>query len=46
MPSDLPLRVILAVPFTSAVATIDVLVLGHEPPTEQSRRSLRLARAG
>jgi predicted PurR-regulated permease PerM len=39
--------VILAVPFTSAVATlIDVLVLGHEPPTEQSRRSLRLRRAG
>jgi predicted PurR-regulated permease PerM len=39
--------VILAVPFTPAVATlIDVLVLGHEPPTEQSRRSLRLRRAG
>ena len=33
------LAVILAVPFTSAVATlIDVLVLGHEPPTEQPRR--------
>jgi hypothetical protein len=47
MPSDLPLRVILAVLFTSAVATlIDVLVLGHEPPTEQSRRLLRLRRAG
>jgi predicted PurR-regulated permease PerM len=41
------LAVILAVPFTSAVATIiDVLVLGHEPPTEQPRRSLRLRRAG
>jgi predicted PurR-regulated permease PerM len=39
--------VILAVPFTSAVATlIDVLVLGHEPPTEQPRRSLRLLRSG
>jgi predicted PurR-regulated permease PerM len=37
--------VILAVPFTSAVATlIDVLVLGHEPPAEQPRRSLRLRR--
>ena len=36
------LAVILAVPFTSAVATlIDVLVLGHEPPIEQPRRSLR-----
>jgi hypothetical protein len=47
MPSDLPVRVILAVLFTSAVATlIDVLVLGHEPPTEQSRRLLRLRRAG
>src|SRR5581483_5368022 len=34
------LAVILAVPFTSAVATlIDVLVLGHEPPTGQPRRS-------
>ena len=34
--------VILAVPFTSAVATIiDVLVLGHEPPAEQPRRALR-----
>jgi predicted PurR-regulated permease PerM len=41
------LAVILAVPFTSAVATlIDVLVLGHEPPTEQPRRSLRLRRSG
>jgi predicted PurR-regulated permease PerM len=37
--------VVLAVPFTSAVATIiDVLVLGHEPPAEQPRRSLRLRR--
>jgi hypothetical protein len=35
----------LAVPFTSAAATlIDVPVLGLEPPTEQSRRSLRLRR--
>ena len=34
--------VVLAVPFTSAVATlIDVLVLGHEPPTAQPRRSFR-----
>ena len=41
------LAVILAVPFTSAVATLmDVLVLGHEPPTEQPRRSLRLRRSG
>lgn len=41
------LAVILAVPFTSAVATlIDVLVLGHEPPTEQPRRSHRLLRSG
>ena len=41
------LAVILAVPFTSAVATLmDVLVLGHEPPTEQPRRSLRLRRFG
>jgi predicted PurR-regulated permease PerM len=39
--------VILAVPFTSAVATlIDVLVLGHEPPTEQPRRSLGFRRSG
>ena len=38
---------ILAVPFTSAVATLmDVLMLGHEPPTEQPRRSLRLRRSG
>jgi predicted PurR-regulated permease PerM len=41
------LAVILAVPFTSAVATlIDVLVLGHDPPTAESRRSLRLRRTG
>ena len=40
------LAVILAVPFTSAVATvIDVLVLGHEPPTAEPRRSLRLHRS-
>jgi hypothetical protein len=39
--------VILAVPFTSALATlIDVLVLGHEPPTEEPRRTLRLRRSG
>jgi predicted PurR-regulated permease PerM len=41
------LAVILAVPFTSAVATvIDVLVLGHEPPSAEPRRSLRLRRSG
>jgi predicted PurR-regulated permease PerM len=40
------LAVILAVPFTSAVATlIDVLVLGHEVPAAQPRRSLRPRRA-
>jgi predicted PurR-regulated permease PerM len=40
------LAVILAVPFTSAVATIiDVLVLGHEPPVEEAHRPLRLRRA-
>ena len=40
------LAIILAVPFTSAVATLmDVLVLGHEPPTDQPRRSLRLRRS-
>ena len=34
--------VILAVPFTSAVATIiDVLVLGHEPPATEQRRTGR-----
>ena len=39
------LAVILAVPFTSAVATlIDVLVLGHDPPAAQPRRLLRLRR--
>jgi predicted PurR-regulated permease PerM len=38
--------VILAVPVTSAVATlIDVLVLGHEPPASQPARSLRLRRS-
>jgi len=36
------LAVILAVPFTSAVATlIDVLVLGHEPPAATPSRPLR-----
>jgi predicted PurR-regulated permease PerM len=40
------LAVILAVPFTSAVASlIDVLVLGHEPPAAEPRRSLRLRRS-
>jgi len=40
------LAVILAVPFTSAVATlIDVLVLGHDPPAEQPRRTLRARRS-
>jgi predicted PurR-regulated permease PerM len=40
------LAVVLAVPFTSAVATlIDVLVLGHEPPAVEPRRSLRLRRS-
>jgi predicted PurR-regulated permease PerM len=39
------LAVVLAVPFTSAVATlIDVLVLGHDPPAEPVRRSLRTRR--
>jgi predicted PurR-regulated permease PerM len=39
------LAVVLAVPFTSAVATlIDVLVLGHDPPPESQRRSLRSRR--
>jgi predicted PurR-regulated permease PerM len=41
------LAVILAVPFTSAVATlIDVLVLGHDPPTPQARRPTSLRRTG
>jgi len=42
------LAVILAVPFTSAIATlIDVLVLGHEPPAiDPPRRLLPLRRAG
>ena len=36
------LAVVLAVPFTSAVATIiDVLVLGHEPPAPATRRRAR-----
>jgi predicted PurR-regulated permease PerM len=40
------LAVILAVPFASAVATlIDVLVLGHEPPVVEPRRSLWLRRS-
>jgi predicted PurR-regulated permease PerM len=40
------LAVVLAVPFTSAVATlIDVLVLGHEPPATEPRHSLRLRRS-
>jgi predicted PurR-regulated permease PerM len=39
--------VILAVPFTSAVATlIDVLVLDHDPPAAEPRRSLRPRRSG
>ena len=39
--------VILAVPFTSAVATlIDVLVLGHDPPAAQARRPAPVRRAG
>jgi predicted PurR-regulated permease PerM len=41
------LAVVLAVPFTSAVATlIDVLVLGHEPPAAEPKRLPRLGRAG
>jgi predicted PurR-regulated permease PerM len=36
------LAVVLAVPITSAVATlIDVLVLGHDLPPESPRKSLR-----
>jgi predicted PurR-regulated permease PerM len=39
--------VILAVPFTSAVATlIDVLVLDHDPPTAQAHRPVRIRRTG
>ena len=39
------LAVVLAVPITSAVATlIDVLVLGHDPPPESPRKSLRTRR--
>ncbi len=42
-----PFAVILAVPVTAAVGTlIDVLVLGHEPPAAQPRRSLRTYRTG
>jgi hypothetical protein len=36
--------VVLAVPFISAVALIDVLVLAHDPPNAQPRRSLRRRR--
>jgi predicted PurR-regulated permease PerM len=37
-----PFAVVLAIPATSAVATlVDVLVLGHEPPTAPEPRSLR-----
>jgi predicted PurR-regulated permease PerM len=40
------LAVVLAVPFTSTVATlIDVLVLDHDPPATEPRRSLRLRRS-
>ena len=38
--------VVLAVPFTSAVATlIDVLVLGHDPPPAPERRTINLRRS-
>jgi predicted PurR-regulated permease PerM len=38
--------VILAIPVTSAVATlIDVLVLGHDPPTAEPARPFRLRRS-
>jgi predicted PurR-regulated permease PerM len=41
------LAVILAVPFTSAVATlIDVLVLDHDPPAARARRPVGLRRTG
>ena len=41
------LAVVLAVPFTSAVATlIDVLVLGHDPPPAQAHRPAPLRRTG
>jgi predicted PurR-regulated permease PerM len=41
------LAVVLAVPFTSAVATlIDVLVLGHDPPAAPARQPARLHRTG
>jgi predicted PurR-regulated permease PerM len=39
------LAVVLTVPFTSAVATlVDVLVLGHDPPSAQPHRTLRSGR--
>jgi predicted PurR-regulated permease PerM len=41
------LAVVLAVPFTSAVATlIDVLVLGHDPPAVKAHRPAPLRRTG
>jgi predicted PurR-regulated permease PerM len=41
------LAVILAVPITSAVATlIDVLVLGHDPPAAEAHRPAPLRRTG
>jgi hypothetical protein len=41
------LAVILAIPFTSAVATIiDVLVLDHERPAAKPARRRRLGHAG
>jgi predicted PurR-regulated permease PerM len=40
-----PLAVVLAIPATSAAATlIDVFVLEHEPPAKAERRSMRLRR--
>ena len=40
------IAVVLAVPFTSAVATlIGVIVLGHEPTVATQRRSLRRRRS-
>jgi hypothetical protein len=39
--------VVLAIPFTSAVATvIDVLVLDHDPPAKPAPSKRRFARAG
>jgi hypothetical protein len=44
---DLTVAVILAVPFTSAVATIiELLVLDHEPPAAEPARRHRLGHAG